>query len=1256
MFKVMKRLRFPVLAVILLILANLSFPLTQGASPYSYAFDSSNPFAAQFGLYSGDNGECPSCIGIGDYTNPRMIAIVDPVYHEIQLYLTFKNTSASPSDQPVKNTTIIAFVPGQKDLWVLYTDETGQATMNLSYYDKMKPAIGCQSFVFIYCPFSNGCGLEQCFNMTGITRDTINTYPSNGLLGVPGAPGISFVPSPILLPETYSILPAMSAVPYCPMPPPEASKIPGDICLPFLLVLGLLIGAMQLSGKNPFAGFDFSSPRISYKPRYEPRMRGKALNWGAFAMSMASTAGEIYSATQEGGDDKGGGGGAYSQFNPTEKGKFTPKSIIKAVSHVAIGFVPFANSMNMIGKSLDRGLGLGVGKAMGTEPAGQKSLKKEIKEGFAHAGRGSSGEAPVQWGKLLGSLVVQTVMASNLAIYVNAVLMPVYGGKSETTATPGAGGKVVYTGGGDGDALTSFFKTLGKIPVIGLLFKFMTASNQSAMKKEADIKQAWAAEDAAKYNAHTTKLETNLGYAKQMQVDVGGNKANGLFLQGGDEKEKTGFIYVNGQVMRVDGGKVLVDANSNPVTYNQMSVGANTFYVESSASIDAKTGRLSGLIFDPSGNGARVVDGNIVAYEKNGKYVEVPKDSAPVSLSKAFGLEMPKGQELTLANFTADFKTRMDSANRDSFNAGGANIILLPGGAMQIHTDSLDAQRIDVTMGTALVGEGGKKSDKIVVTDPDLVQAVIPELHQNKVTLKVNPDGSISTDLIIVHDSAALAKLGMPPEEAEKRRNPDGTITITPIESGNTFRIGPDGKTVTNTSTGGTLSPQEAAIVLKWGQGVELGETERAAFYQSNPQQASTGTTLNFHDPDMIKNFGTDKVILEQSGTGGMIVRDARTGQEILGETANKISALAQQSLPPDSMPGQPGMTKFIEQVNNVRNELAESRLEAAHAAKEYYDNFGAHFPDKYVEAHPELEKFQDKLSDIAKQFNEGKLNEEQEKAMVQQAASEAGAKDKELIAANLFNSAMTNVLYPENIDTKNAHQFAADAEEKAGVMRALLLPSTTDGGYVGVGYGVADEAGALYFNIQQRDTVAALSLLDPTTHNAPPELDVSRLVNGTMGDLVALGSNTKLPNADVLAQCAYGELKFANDALKASSQADLDRSLEDHRRAAENFAVNMVNSADIKSNKDVESIANSAANQADTTTTRDVEDHLKSLARLDRTMERAPEGYEEQPSLFTKKSPQQTQAERDDAELDEMKRNIGYTPPKKRKEPSDKD
>jgi len=218
-------------------------------------------------------GGCPGCEQLHGALQSSMLLVMDTNKYNITITLYYENLSASPPRQPVSNSVIIAQVFNESfsDTYKIYTDDSGAATFDFSIYKDR-----AVNFKFLYCPFTcstsdpgfSKCGFLQCLDFAGIQC----TLPTCEFSDLPDAPGVT----PLAETKCLKLLPTIQSATYSP-PPPSPITTP-VICLPLLIIFALLGGALFISGKNPFAGFDFSAPRVGRHVRYQARGRAVSVS------------------------------------------------------------------------------------------------------------------------------------------------------------------------------------------------------------------------------------------------------------------------------------------------------------------------------------------------------------------------------------------------------------------------------------------------------------------------------------------------------------------------------------------------------------------------------------------------------------------------------------------------------------------------------------------------------------------------------------------------------------------------------------------------------------------------------------------------------------------------------------------------------------------------------------------------------------------------------------------------------------------
>ncbi|MCI0503747.1 hypothetical protein L0Y65_03480 [Candidatus Micrarchaeota archaeon] len=227
--------------------------------------------------------DCVSCEQMADRPQARILTINDDVAYTLEMYTYYENLSATPSRQPINNTIVIIELTnstGLKEIYKTYVNSNGSSRFNFNTWKN-----GCITFKVLYCPFCNPdspeCGFDACMNFSLIGTD------KHSAAELDTAPG-SFAESLPASTELY--LPALDQLTYCP-PPPSMAATP-SLCLPILIIFSLLSGALYLTGRNPWAGFNIGGARIGKHIRYQARGRGFSLDLKSLAMSISSAKGE----------------------------------------------------------------------------------------------------------------------------------------------------------------------------------------------------------------------------------------------------------------------------------------------------------------------------------------------------------------------------------------------------------------------------------------------------------------------------------------------------------------------------------------------------------------------------------------------------------------------------------------------------------------------------------------------------------------------------------------------------------------------------------------------------------------------------------------------------------------------------------------------------------------------------------------------------------------------------------------------------
>ncbi len=217
--------------------------------------------------------DCPACSETNGVPQAQMFLKVNSANESLVGTFFYENISDEANPRPllVDAPVIVEMYNNTVDkTYRIYTDANGKAVFDFSAY-----AGACMNFKVMYCPFActtgpskSDCGFQNCLNYSGIPCSPGTCLASCTAGSVLDAPNIQAPQTP----QCYILLPTMDTASYCP-PPPPISSVPA-ICFPLLLIFAVLGGGLFLSGKNPFGGFDFTTPRTGKHIRYEAKGRG----------------------------------------------------------------------------------------------------------------------------------------------------------------------------------------------------------------------------------------------------------------------------------------------------------------------------------------------------------------------------------------------------------------------------------------------------------------------------------------------------------------------------------------------------------------------------------------------------------------------------------------------------------------------------------------------------------------------------------------------------------------------------------------------------------------------------------------------------------------------------------------------------------------------------------------------------------------------------------------------------------------------
>ncbi len=232
-------------------------------------------------LVHSDNTTCIACATFANASQAHILPVIDDNAKNLELNVYYEDINASPSRVPINSTIIIVEVTnstGYRRIYKTYTDDQGKAIFNFGSalpngYD------GCIDMKSLYCPFCDpsapACGFGECLlyskinGTAGYYSNSLNPAGIISAADIPDASNVVTVPSPL---NANRYLPDVEMTSYCTPPKPFAAT--PALCLPLLIIFSLLSGALYLTGRNPFAGFNIGGQRVGRHIRYQARGRG----------------------------------------------------------------------------------------------------------------------------------------------------------------------------------------------------------------------------------------------------------------------------------------------------------------------------------------------------------------------------------------------------------------------------------------------------------------------------------------------------------------------------------------------------------------------------------------------------------------------------------------------------------------------------------------------------------------------------------------------------------------------------------------------------------------------------------------------------------------------------------------------------------------------------------------------------------------------------------------------------------------------
>ena len=233
--------------------------------------------------------ECPVCNDFLNRPQAKVLVGVDQDTHVAQINVYYDNATATPSRQPVNDSTILVELTnssGLKSLYKTYTDNSGEATFDFTQW-----AGACVNIKVLYCPFCDvaggDCGFAQCTAYADISNVTghYTNIPNDAVTNPAVIPewGSTTAPNPL---NSNLYFPDLTTVSYC--APPSVQLATPAICLPLIIIFALLSGALYMTGRNPFASFNMGGGRVGKHIRYQARGRGFSMNVQSVATAASS--------------------------------------------------------------------------------------------------------------------------------------------------------------------------------------------------------------------------------------------------------------------------------------------------------------------------------------------------------------------------------------------------------------------------------------------------------------------------------------------------------------------------------------------------------------------------------------------------------------------------------------------------------------------------------------------------------------------------------------------------------------------------------------------------------------------------------------------------------------------------------------------------------------------------------------------------------------------------------------------------------
>lgn len=204
---------------------------------------------------------CPYCENLQGYTPGEFFVTTNEEEKKFDVSFFYRSVDGQTEERkPIKAADVLVFTRKSSGFTSELFDYKKTNSEGKFSFDFTNYKDECHEFTFIYCPAYSGCGFTNCLAGAGLNTTQIANAPTH-LLSDPNR-------------DPHDIMPSVEKVTRCPAPDPVVFNDLPPFCLPLALIFALLAGAMYISGRNPFVGFDFSTPRMQKPFRYTARARG----------------------------------------------------------------------------------------------------------------------------------------------------------------------------------------------------------------------------------------------------------------------------------------------------------------------------------------------------------------------------------------------------------------------------------------------------------------------------------------------------------------------------------------------------------------------------------------------------------------------------------------------------------------------------------------------------------------------------------------------------------------------------------------------------------------------------------------------------------------------------------------------------------------------------------------------------------------------------------------------------------------------